>query len=254
MSSPRHTASRFLPKPTFPAAPPPPPPRAQPHVEQGGPCLSFPSPLGCVGSACPPPPPVSPPSPTHPGGARWCRPQCSSSSRRVSPSLTRSQPDALSSAVSFQHFGTFSRVSGKEKYKRKTILPLRGSPNPFPILPPSPSNFCPISPTALPALSLGSGPALPLLPHSVPSPFVPSRPALSARGGGWPHSFHGDGGGGCRKSTKTRGGVGGRGGGSGDVAQRAVRARGAPPSQQCNPTSCFNSCFWPRAPFFLEQF
>lgn len=185
MSSPRHTASRFLPKPTFPAAPPPPPPRAQPHVEQGGPCLSFPSPLGCVGSACPPPP-VSPPSPTHPGGARWCRPQCSSSSRRVSPSLTRSQPDALSSAVSFQHFGTFSRVSGKEKYKRKTILPLRGSPNPFPILSPSPSNFCPISPTALPAISLGSGPALPLLPHSVPSPFVPSRPALSARGGGGP--------------------------------------------------------------------
>lgn len=167
----------------------------------------FPIPIWLCGLSLPAPPPVSPPSPTHPGGARWCRPQCSSSSRRVSPSLTRSQPDALSSAVSFQHFGTFSRVSGKEKYKRKTILPLRGSPNPFPILSPSPSNFCPISPTALPALSLGSGPALPLLPHSVPSPFVPSRPALSARGG-WPHSFHGDGGGGCRKSTKTRGGWG----------------------------------------------
>lgn len=118
--------------------------------------------------------------------------------------------------------------SRKEKTSFVFFFSTSGLPKPFPhplpfslqLLPHfSPPLFLPFLRDSTP-LSL-----------SVPSPFVPSRPALSARGGvapefpwgwrRWLQEKHKDDGG---------GGEGGRGGGSGDVAQRAVWARGAPRS------------------------
>lgn len=117
--------------------------------------------------------------------------------------------------------------SRKEKTSFVFFFSTSGLPKPFPhplpfslqLLPHfSPRSFCLFSAIPPPSLSPSRLPLSPLV-----LPFPP--------GGGWPQSFHGDGGGGCRKNTKTMGGgEGGRGGGSGDVAQRAVWARGAPRS------------------------
>lgn len=135
--------------------------------------------------------------------------------------------------------------------KKKQVLfssfPPPGSPNPFPILSPSPSNFCPISPprsfclfSAIPPPSLSPS-RLPLSPLVLPFP----------PGGGWPQSFHGDGGGGCRKNTKTMGG-GERGEGEGAAGTWLKEPCGLG-GHRAPTTFCFNSCFWPRAPFFLRE-
>lgn len=210
MSTPRHTASRFLPKPTFPAAPPPPPPRAQPHVEQGGPCLSFPSPLGCVGSACPPPPRCPHrPQPILVGrvGAALNAPALPVGSPHHSLALS----PMLSAPPSPSNTSGLSPVfQEKKSIKEKQFFHFG-----------APQTLSPSSPLPPPTFALFLPPLfLPFLWDPAPlsrSSHTPSRLPLSLLvlpfppGGGWPHSFHGDGGGGCRKSTKTRGGGGGKG-------------------------------------------
>lgn len=211
---PPHILARFLSKSTFPAAPPASSPagRAVPQ---------FPIPTWLCGLSLPAPPGV----PTVPNPSWW--------DASAPPSMLQLFPKGFPithslSARCFQFrrllptLRDFLPCFRKMKVeKKKQVLfssfPPPGSPNPFPILSPSPSNFCPISPprsfclfSAIPPPS-PSPSRLPLSPLVLPFP----------PGGGWPQSFHGDGGGGCRKNTKTMGG-GGRGG-----KGRGQRGRGS---------------------------
>lgn len=176
---PPHILARFLSKSTFPAAPPASSPagRAVPQ---------FPIPTWLCGLSLPAPPGV----PTVPNPSWW--------DASAPPSMLQLFPKGFPithslSARCFQFrrllptLRDFLPCFRKMKVeKKKQVLfssfPPPGSPNPFPILSPSPSNFCPISPPALSAFSPRFHPPLSLRPVSLcPFSSCPFRP-----GGGGP--------------------------------------------------------------------